>query len=369
VQVVRELGSGGIERDVAKFALRIDRSRFQCFVAAYQPHGIRAEDLRQAGVPIIHLDVPSLKSPRALGSALRFAAFIRSKRIQVVHAWDASIAFAGPVAQAMRVPLVLAGTLGSRKLLDPNSQQRLKWADRFVDAMVVNCEAMREHLVHDCAFPPDRIELCYNGVEPTEFYPGATDRPPELPADAFVIGTVCVLRWEKNLPLLQEAFSRVCALVPAARLLIVGSGPELPKLQANAARLDITQQSIFVPARRSVAPFLRAIDIFVSSSISEAFSNSLLEAMACGCAPVGSRVGGTPELIADGERGFLFESENVDDLSGKLKLLMTDSQLRSRFSGNAAAFASGQLSMERHTARLSEIYENHLRAHGVLAAA
>lgn len=361
--VVRELGSGGIERDVAKIAVALDPRRFQCFVAAYQPDGVRGDDLREAGVPVIRLDVPSLKSPRAVTSALRFATFLRQKRVRLLHSWDASIVFAGPVARFMRVP-VLGSTLGSRELMDADSRRRLGWADRFIDLMIVNCEAMRHHLIQDCGFPAERIELCYNGVNTGEFHPAASERPSELADAGLVIGTVCVLRPEKNLTLLQEAFAKVRGAVANPKLLIVGSGPELLKLQQNAARLGIAGDTMFVPARARVAPYLQAMDIFVSCSISEAFSNSLLEAMACGCAPVGSRVGGTPELIADGERGFLFESGNVDELAAKLDVLLTDEGTRVHFSEAAAAFASQQLNMDRHVCRMSQIYEDLLRAKG-----
>ena len=89
--------------------------------------------------------------------------------------------------------------------------------------------------------------------------------------------------------------------------MIVGSGVELESLQENAGRLGIGDAIDFVPATRDVPDWLRKIDIFVLPSYSEAFSNSLLEAMACGCAVVGSRVGGTPELTGSNEeRGLLF---------------------------------------------------------------
>ena len=124
--------------------------------------------------------------------------------------------------------------------------------------------------------------------------------------------------------MLQEAFSRVRHLDPNMKLVIVGSGPQLPSLQENAVRLGIADANVFIPATRDVASWMRSMDIFVLPSYSEAFSNSLLEAMACGCSVVGSRVGGTPELIgSNDERGFLFKSGDVADLASKLTKLIT----------------------------------------------
>ena len=365
VLVVRELGSGGIERDVAKLALGLNRNRFKCFVAAYQPRGVRAEELTAAGVPVMHLDVPSLKSLRALRTALKFARFLRKNKIKLVHAWDASAVFAVPLARLLRVPVSLSSVLGHRSLIDARSRKQFQSTDRLVDAIIVNCEAMRKHLTEDCSVPPEHIELCYNGVNISEFYPANTPKPDPVAGAPLVIGAVCVLRIEKNLEILQEAFAKVAPRVPGAKLLLVGSGPEFPKLQANGRRLDIQDDCIFLPAVSDVVPFLRAIDIFVSCSYSEAFSNSLLEAMACGCCVIGSRVGGTPELIADGERGLLFESGNVEELAAKLTMLIEDVSLRRRLAANAAEFAARDLNMERAIHCMSGIYETMLRRKGV----
>jgi glycosyltransferase involved in cell wall biosynthesis len=263
------------------------------------------------------------------------------------------------------VPVVLSSMLGSRSLLDKRTQKQYAFTDKLVDGVVVNCEAMRLHLMDEWGLSSDRIELCYNGVDTSEFYPDATAKLPEYADASLVIGAVCVLRAEKNLALLQEAFAKVRHLSANPKLLIVGSGPELDKLKANAERLGIAECSVFVPASKQVADFMRTIDVFVSCSYSEAFSNSILEAMACGSCVVGSRVGGTPELIADADRGLLFISNNVNDLADKLTRLIQDPALRQQFGSRAAQFASAKLSMEVNLERTREIYMKYLRARKV----
>lgn len=364
--VVRELGSGGIERDVTKLALGIDRNRFTCYVAAYQPEGVRAAELKAAGVPVMHLDVPTLKSPAILRTGAQFGRFLRQKKIRLVHAWDASAVFAVPLARLLRVPVVLSSVLGDRRLIDNRSRKQFQFTDRLVDAIVVNCEAMRKHLIQDCSVAPERIELCYNGVNTAEFHPAEEPKPEPVSGASLVIGAVCVLRVEKALPLLLEAFAKVVPLAPDSKLLLVGSGPELPGLQERSRRLGIQEKCIFLPAVSAVAPFLRAIDIFVSCSYSEAFSNAILEAMACGCCVIGSRVGGTPELIADGDRGLLFESGNAEELACKIAVLIEDPARRKLLAQNAAKFASHELNMERNIRCMSGIYEGMLRKKGVI---
>lgn len=361
LMMVRELGSGGIERDVAKLAKGLPREMFAPYVATYKPEGPRYDELRAAGVPVLHVKLKSLKSPAALSEAVKFARFLRRTRIQIMHAWDSSAVFAVPVARLARVPVVLSSTLGSRELLDVRSRKQVQWTDKLVDASVVNCEAMRRHLVNDYSFPAEQIELCYNGVDIGEFHASEDSKRAEVADAGFVIGTVCVLRVEKALDLLVQAFAKIRNKIPRSKLLIVGSGPELPKLQGLTETLDVAQDSIFVSAVPKVAGYMRSMDIFVSTSYSEAFSNSILEAMACGCCVVASRVGGTPELITHGERGLLFQSGDVNDLADKLTALIENPERRKQLARNAAEFARTKLNLDTAVQTLAGIYNKMLK--------
>jgi len=358
---VRELHHGGIEHDVTKIAIHLDRSRFEPHVATYHAEGMRFDELTRAGVPILHLPVSSLKSPTALSAAMGMRRYIREHAIRLVHAYDPSAVFTVPIARALRVPVVLSSMLGSRDLLDQRTRRQIRWTDKIVDTVVVNCEAMRRHMTDDEHVSGERIELCYNGVDAAQFYPTAAPKPAPFADASFLIGSVCVLRPEKALDLLQEAFARIRHLKPGMKLLLVGSGPELPRLQANSWRLGLQDDCVFVPATPLVPQFLRALDIFVLCSRSEAFSNTLLEAMACGCCAVGSRVGGTPELIGNDERGLLFRPADAGDLAEKLATLIGNESLRRKFGNRAAEFARTKLSIEIAAERMAEIYELMLR--------
>ncbi len=346
---------------MAKIAIHMDRTRFLPHVATYSAKGLRYEELAAAGVPVLELPLRSFFSAQALSCAWRLRSYLRRTRIQVVHAYDPTVVFAAPVARAARVPVVLSSQLGSRQLLDSRTHRMMRWSDRIAGGFVVNCEAMRRHLVEDEGVRAEAIHLCYNGVDTGQFFPAPQARPEPVADASLVIGAICVLRPEKALDVLQEAFAQVRHLDPGMRLLIVGSGPELGKLQANAARLKIEDACRFHPSTADVPKFLRAIDIFVLCSHSEAFSNALLEAMACGCAAVGTRVGGTPELTGENERGLLCRAGDPGDLAEKLARLIADEGLRRDLSHRAAEFARGNLSIEKAVERTAAIWEEELR--------
>jgi glycosyltransferase involved in cell wall biosynthesis len=199
----------------------------------------------------------------------------------------------------------------------------LRVTDRLADAIVVNCMAVRRELVELDRVPPHMIHLCYNGIDASlyESVRGRRESP-------LVIGVICALRPEKGLETLIAAFARLDQ--HDARLLIVGSGPALGSLQALAAKLGLADRCVFEPATKHVAERLRGIDIFVLPSLSEALSNSLMEAMASGCCVVASRVGGNPELVIEEESGLLFIPGDSGDLALCLDRLLTDDGLRER---------------------------------------
>ena len=153
---------------------------------------------------------------------------------------------------------------------------------------------------------------------------------------------------------------------PGARLVIVGSGPLARDLEARAAELGIGASCLFEPATGNVVPWLHAIDIFVLPSLSEALSNSLLEAMACGCCAVASRVGGNPEVIQDGNTGLLFEKSNARDLADKLLSLIRNPEFRERLAERGSCHTAAGLRW-RHPWRMQEIYDGFLEPLPLLA--
>ncbi len=359
---VRELHHGGIERDVTNVALHLDRAKWEPHVAFFASKGFRYHELQAADIPLLHIPVKSLTSVAAISSAMILRKYIRDHRIAIVHTWDNSGIYSVPIARLASVRVVLGSQLGHRTLTDKRSLRLVRLTDHLIDAMVVNCEAMRRHLIEDEKYPACRIELCYNGVDASKFSPG--DRPrrvTEVQNASIVVGTVCVLREVKAIDLLQEAFARLRSITTGMKLLVVGSGPELSRLQSNAVRLGIARDNVFVPSTADVPSYLRSIDIFVSSSRSEAFSNALLEAMACGCSIIGSRVGGTPEMLGNDERGLLFTPGDTTALAHCLERLILDSDLRASLSRKAAAFVSTELSIKRTCECLSAIYEKWMR--------
>ena len=361
--LARELGQGGSERQLAEIAKALDRSRFAVHVGCFRPEGFRSAELSSQGIPIVHFPVHSLRSFPAVRGAWQLGRYIRRHGIRLVHTFDTPMnCFAVPAARVFRAPVVISSQRASRRLSSRPEQFVLRVTDHLVDAVVVNCEAMRRHMMEDEGVRAERLRICYNGLDTGLFRPLPKQRPPTLESASLVIGVVCALRPEKGLPTLMEAFAKVVSsgssdLYSGLRLAIVGSGPMLETLQAMSVELGIQDQCHFEPSTADVAEWLRAIDIFVLPSLSEALSNSLMEAMACGCAVVASAVGGNPELVSDGTTGLLFQAGNATELCDRLERLIVDEDLRHRVGAKASYSMRECFSLGASAHRMQEIYE------------
>jgi glycosyltransferase involved in cell wall biosynthesis len=357
--MARELGLGGTERQLAETALSLDRDQFEPHVGCFTSGGFRAAELRAAGVPILELGVRSLLSASAVEGARRMGAYLARHEIALVHAFDVPLnLFAVPVARCYRTPVVLSSMRAHRDLTPGMTRHLLRLTDRMVDGIVVNSRAVAHELTEHDGVPPSLLRLACNGLDTTVFR--RQGERAVLPWDGaaagtLVIGTVCALRPEKGLHTLMDAFRKVKATRHGVKLVIVGSGPMLAELEALG-----DADCHFQPAERNVAPWLRAMDIFVLPSLSEALSNSLMEAMGCGCCPVASRVGGNPELVTDGETGLLFPACDAAALAERLALLLDQPVYRRQLAEQAERRMREHFTRQQAARTMAAIYQDFL---------
>lgn len=358
--MVRELGVGGTERQLCEIAKALDRARFEPHVACFHSEGFRAAELQSAGVPILRLPIRSFKSPGVLRGAWQLGSYIRKHRIALVHTFDVPMnQFGVPAARAFSSSIVLASQRAHRDLVSSWSRRLLRLTDLLADGIVVNSLAVRRQLIEEDRVPAGKIHLCYNAIDTARFFPGPRSRPPALVDASLVIGVVCALRPEKGLPTLVDAFAQVQRSHPGTKLVVVGDGSVLPELKARSLALGIEHACHFEPATAGVTTWLHAIDVFVLPSLSEALSNSLMEAMACGCCVVASRTGGNPELVEDGQTGLLFTPRDSAELAQCLLRLASSPELRKRLAAASAA-CIGKFSIEASVRRMEGIYDTYL---------
>jgi N-acetyl-alpha-D-glucosaminyl L-malate synthase BshA len=146
------------------------------------------------------------------------------------------------------------------------------------------------------------------------------------------------IRPVKRVPAVVDVFARVRQHMPA-KLLIVGDGPDLGEATRKARALNVDDDVEFLGEQDQVVLLLSASDVLLLPSAQESFGLAALEAMACGVPVVASRIGGLPEVVGDGQTGFLHEMDDLEGMAASTVRLLSDPALHARLSKAAVESA------------------------------
>jgi glycosyltransferase involved in cell wall biosynthesis len=179
----------------------------------------------------------------------------------------------------------------------------------ITDAFIAVAPPHARYLIDIEAFPQDKVYVIPNGVDTQKFRP-STDaaclrQELGIAAESLIAGIVAALRPEKNHSLFLNAAADVLRRLPTAMFLVVGDGPERPRLERLARELGCASCVRFLGNRSDVPTILSALDVFVLTSLNEANPVSILEAMSCGRPVVATDVGSVRETVRDGRTGRL----------------------------------------------------------------
>jgi glycosyltransferase involved in cell wall biosynthesis len=207
---------------------------------------------------------------------------------------------------------------------------------------------------------PARIEVIHNAIDHNWGHsdPAATDALRQslgIPADRNIILIVGRLSREKDHLTLLEAVHK---LEPRhrAHLVLVGDGPERPRIEARVRALNMSSQVTLAGQRDSAQPFYSLARIAVLSSLTEGSPNALLEAMAAGVPAIATRVGGVPEIATHEESALLVPPSSVAEMREALDRLLADPQLADALAHRSRHLIAERYTPQARTARLAAIY-------------
>ncbi|MEW6031472.1 MAG: N-acetyl-alpha-D-glucosaminyl L-malate synthase BshA [Bacillota bacterium] len=178
-----------------------------------------------------------------------------------------------------------------------------------------------------------------------------------------VVTHISNFRAVKRIEVVIGVFASACRDLKA-RLVLVGDGPDVAKAHQEAARLGVGDRVRFMGRQEQVTEILSCSDAFLLPSLEESFGLAALEAMAAGVPVVASRVGGLPEVVGEGEGGFLYSPDDTEAMAAGLRALLTDPDLRRSCGSLARERAFRLFSSEVIVPRYVSFYEEVLSAQG-----
>ena len=360
MHVVYCLDIGGLENGLINLINRMDQSKFSHSICCIEQSGRIAERLGRSDVEIYEMkkgDGSKLLLP------VKLARLFRGAKIDIVHtrAWGASDGIIG--ARLASVPIVVHGEHG-RDINDPdgsNAKRNLfrKGLSYFVDRYVTVSRELQEWLIRVLGIKEKKVQTICNGVDTDKFNPEQRHLVRAqygFGSEKVVIGTVGRLDPVKNHQLLIKAFARLNSNYGNLTLLIIGDGPWRANLEQLTRDLDLEKSVHFLGMRGDVPDLLKVLDIFVLPSIYEGISNTILEAMATGLPVIATGVGGNPELVLDGETGYLVPMEEIGALAERLERYIHNRSIMKQHGADARKRAVRDFSLDRMVAQYEKFY-------------
>ncbi|MCV7435351.1 glycosyltransferase [Mycolicibacterium bacteremicum] len=350
--IVPNLSVGGAERHVTTLLPRMDPERFTPSVVCIGAEGGLFADLPAAGITARALH---LGGKWQMIAALRgLLSLLRQDRPHVVVVRGYNAETLGRIAA--RAAGIEHTIMWVHNIGDPEPRGTVRTVidralTRWTSAYFGVAEAQRRYMSEELGYPAESIRIIRNGVDPALFDAG-TDRGAlrEFGWEEGdpVVGIVAELSPIKDHATLLRAARIVVDQVPTARFLVIGDGACRAELEALSAELQLTPNVHFTGVRRDVARLLRAIDVFTLSSVTvECFSIALLEAMAAARPAVCTAVGGIPEMIDDGETGYLVPPRDPRLLAARLLDVLTNPPAARRMGRAGRARVEDEFSLDR----------------------
>jgi glycosyltransferase involved in cell wall biosynthesis len=372
MRVIARLNVGGPSIHVVNLNKGLDPARFESLLVSGTENpgeGSMTDYAVNNGIlPIIIPEIvgeASLK-PRDLYALTKLFHLIRKERPDIIHTHTAKAGFLGRLAGRLAGVPVIVHTYHGHVLhsyYSPLKTQILRFMERslarLTDSIVAVSQQVKNDLVSYRIASREKITVIPLGFELEPFltcekHRGELRRELGLSDDARLVGIVGRIFPIKNHRLFLDAASRLATLEPAVRFLVVGDGIQRQEMESYARQLGMEGRVIFTGWRRDLPRIYADLDILVVSSHNEGTPVSAIEAMASGRPVIGTRVGGLPDIISEGDNGFLVPPADPEALANAILRLLKDSEkaVQMGLAGRAMArqrFAVGRLISETET--------------------
>jgi glycosyltransferase involved in cell wall biosynthesis len=338
--IITLLELGGAQQNTLHTVAHLDRSRFQAILVTGSGGILDEEARRIPGLRTIFVaDLVRETDPlRDLSALLRLTTLLRRERPDIVHTHSSKAGILGRWAAFLAgVPIIIHTIHGFG--ITPELGRARRWlfhglesgAATVTTRFLAVSRADLEKGVASRLFPRERALLLRSGVNLSAFRNGAS--PGNLraafgiPPAAPLAGMVACLKPQKAPLDFVSVAERVARRVPSAHFLLVGDGVLRGRVESAVSRAGLEGRFHLLGWRRDIPSIMKNLSVLVLTSLWEGLPRVVPEAMAAGLPVVATRVDGTPEVVVDGENGFLAEPGDIEALADRVAQLLSDPAL------------------------------------------
>jgi L-malate glycosyltransferase len=371
------LNVGGTETQAVELAKRLDPQQYDVTLGCLRAQGPLLESLSGTAVTVREFyPRGGFDSPRGIYQMFHLAAFLRRERFQIVHTHDLYANLLGiPAAVIARTPVIISSRrdLGHFDWYQSSRRVWLRRLQNFSAVVLTNAGAIREALIKEDHFAPEKVRVIYNGVDTGKFSAKSRDRN-WLLADAvgesaeretWIVLVGNMHSDVKGHPCLIVAAASIVHEFPQVRFLLAGDGAQRAEFERQVADAGLMRNFSFLGRRDDVPKILASCDVAVLPSKAEGLPNAVLEYLAAGLPTIASRVGGNAEIIEDGKNGILIPPQDSTALAAALLRLLRDPAFAMGLGKRGQDYVISQFSFQKLIADTDQLYSELLRARGL----
>ena len=359
VHIIPTLSRGGAERQLINLIKGLSDS-YEISLITLKDAGEMNSEVAECGVPIIEIRQDFSKPLAKLKLLPKVGRIINELKPDLIHAWMFDANFISAVLSPFwaRHKLIVS----KRNADQGYSKKQLiaeRWAYGRADLITVNAKLLRDEM--PARFRKDsKTKVIPNGTRLSIPNDDSDALELEVPEGQVVIGQVARFGLQKGYSRLVDVAQILKIRGTRAHFVFVGGRGNIDEIKQKVRDLNLMDYITFTGEVSDTYRYLRQFDIVVLASDYEGMPNVIMEAMVIGKCVVATRVGGVPELIRDGETGFIVEPDNLEEMAARIGDLVENLETREAFGLKAQSHIQ-RFSIDNMISRYEELYESVLR--------
>ncbi len=361
--IIDKLVPAGTQTNLLQIVKRLDRNKFNPHVIALMEGGDLLEEFCAAGVNPVVLKVRKVYGFSGFKAFSFLRKYMKKEKIDIVQTHFLHADILGTFAARLAgVPKIITARRDEGFWRGKKEVAMNRFMNQYADRILANSGAVKDAVIANENPSSWKVSVIYNGVDLSRFFPSEKLRTETRTSlgirdEEIVIGMVANMRHEvKGHKVLIKGISSIHE-VPNLKVLLIGDGPLRDSFERYAMRLKVRDRILFLGSRRDINALMNACDIVCAPSLSEGFSNTILEAMATGKAVIASNVGGNPEIVTDGETGSLVRPRHHEALGQAIEEFISEPKLIAKIGAAARKRVEQNFSVEKMVLEYENYYE------------